>query len=115
MIETPLSAQGTAVVGSSFVLAGWAADLDSTSDRGVDAVHVWAYPATREDPIWIGEANYGSVRADVAEIYGARFTNTGYGITVQGLRPGTYDLAVFAFSTIRGGFAPAKTLRVTVR
>ena len=31
------------------------------------------------------------------------------------LAPGTYDLAVFAYSTVRNGFAPAKTVRVQVR
>jgi hypothetical protein len=97
------------------LLAGWAADLDSTVDRGVDAVHVWAYPATGGAPIWIGAPTYGGARPDVTAIYGDRFLNTGYGMTVQGLAPGTYDLAVFAYSTVAGGFAPAKTVRVTVR
>ena len=110
------------MVGPSFVLAGWAADLDSTVDRGVDTVHVWAYPATPStgsgqaaDPIWIGAATYGGARPDVAAVYGDRFLKTGYGLTVQGLAPGTYDLAVFAYSTVTGGFVPAKTVRVTVR
>jgi hypothetical protein len=120
----------TAVVGPSFVLAGWAADLDSAIDRGVDAVHVWAYPVTPStrslrrnsgqpgqaaDPIWIGAAVYGGARPDVAAIYGERFFNTGYGLSVQGLAPGTYDLAVFAYSTVRSAFVPATTVRVTVR
>jgi YVTN family beta-propeller protein len=130
VIDTPSSALGTAVVEPSFVLAGWAADLDATTDRGVDTVHVWAYPATPSapstssgqassgqaaDPIWIGAATYGGARPDVAAVYGDRFLTTGYGITVQGLAPGTYDLAVFAYSTVTGGFVPAKTVRVTVR
>jgi hypothetical protein len=115
VIDVPSLTQGTAVVGPSFVLAGWAADLDSTVDRGVDTVHVWAYPATGDDPIWIGAATYGGARPDVAAVYGDRFLTTGYGITVQGLAPGTYDLAVFAYSTVTGGFVPAKTVRVTVR
>ena len=36
-------------------------------------------------------------------------------LSVDGLAPGTYDLAVFAYSTVTGGFVPAKTVRVTVR
>jgi hypothetical protein len=125
VIDVPSSAQGTAVVGRSFVLAGWAADLGSTVDRGVDTVHVWAYPSTRSarsgqvpdrgDPIFVGAATYGGARPDVAAVYGDRFLTTGYGITVQGLAPGTYDLAVFAYSTVTGGFGPAKTVRVTVK
>jgi hypothetical protein len=34
---------------------------------------------------------------------------------VQGLASGTYDLAVFAYSTVADGFVPAKTVRVTVK
>jgi len=60
-------------------------------------------------------AVYGGPRPDVAGIYGERFRNSGYGIGVDGLEPGTYELAVFAYSTIKGRFVPAKTVRVTVR
>ena len=113
IIDVPATA--SAEVGRSFVLAGWAADLDSTVERGVDTVLVWAYPAGGADPIWIGAAAYGGARPDVAAINGGRFLQTGYGIRVQGLAPGTYDLAVFAYSTVRDGFVPARTVRVTVR
>jgi len=97
------------------ILAGWAADLDSTIDTGVDTAHVWAYPVDGADPTFIGVASYGGLRPDVAAVYGERFANSGYGIRVQGLPPGTYDLAVFAYSTVRGGFVPARTVRVTLR
>jgi hypothetical protein len=111
--------RGPIVTGTSFFLAGWAADLDSTVDRGVDAVHVWAYPVTgageRDQPIFLGPAVYGGARPDVAAVYGDRFTDTGYGLIVQGLAPGTYDVAVFAYSTVREDFAPAKVVRMTVR
>jgi hypothetical protein len=104
---------------STIVVAGWAADLDSTVDTGVDAVHVWAYPVNavgqHDNPIWVGAATYGGARPDVAAVYGDRFLNTGYGMTVRGLAPGTYDLAVFAYSTVTGQFVPAKTVKVTVR
>lgn len=99
----------------SAVVAGWAADLDSRVDSGVDAIHVWAYPTDGSDPIWVGTAEYGGARPDVAAIYGERFLKSGYGLRVGGLAPGTYDLAVFAYSTVTGGFVPAKTVRVTIR
>lgn len=98
------------------IVAGWAADLDAQVDAGVDTVHVWAYPADGSNPIFVGAAEYGGARPDVAGIYGERFTKTGYGISIQGrLAPGTYDLAVFAYSTVRGRFVPAKVTRVTIR
>lgn len=106
-----------AVAATAFELAGWAADLDSASDRGVDTVHVWAYKVDGGppvDPIWLGVAAYGGERPDVAATFGDRFLRSGYGLIVQGLPSGTYDIAVFAYSTVLGRFAPAKTVRVIV-
>ncbi|MEO7889898.1 MAG: hypothetical protein ABIW19_07840 [Vicinamibacterales bacterium] len=54
-------------------------------------------------------------RPDVTAVYGDRFRNSGYGIGVDSLTPGDYDLAVFAWSTVKDGFVPAKVVRVTVR
>jgi hypothetical protein len=51
----------------------------------------------------------------VAAIFGPQFTKSGYGLIVDSLSPGTYDLAVFAWSTVQGRFVPAKVVRVTVR
>ena len=115
-IDAPVS--GTSV-GSPFFVGGWAADLDATVGTGVDTVHVWAYPIDASgnvlDPIFLGPAIYGGVRPDVGAIYGDRFASTGYGMIVSGLPPGTYDLAVFAFSTVVNNFPPAKVVRVTIR
>jgi hypothetical protein len=108
-----------APLGSPFFVGGWAADLDSTVGTGVNTVHVWAYPidarGNRLDPIFIGPAIYGGARPDVASVYGDRFGDSGYGIIVNGLAPGTYDIAVFAFSTVVNNFTPATVVRVTVR
>jgi hypothetical protein len=105
-----------------FVVAGWAIDLDDTVGTGVDALHVWAYPrsacgssgACNVPPIFLGATAYGGSRPDVGAVYGDRFSASGYGLVVDGLEPGTYDIAVFAWSTARGGFVPAKTVRVIV-
>jgi len=100
------------------IVAGWAVDLDSQIDTGVDTLHVWAYPVEEGrtgDPIFVGAVEYGGARPDVAAIYGERFLKSGYGIRLEGLAGGTYDLAVFAYSTVTGRFAPAKTVRIVVR
>jgi hypothetical protein len=106
-------------VGPAFFVGGWAADLDSAVDTGVSTVHVWAYPIDASgqgtSPIFIGSAIYGGARPDVAAVYGDRFANTGYGIIVNTLPPGTYDIAVFAYSTIVNNFTPAKVVRVVVK
>lgn len=117
VIDLP-SADAREVPARSFIVAGWAADLDSTIDGGVDTVHVWAYPVIdgrQGHPIFLGPATFGGPRPDVALVYGDRFGRSGYGLEVTSLQPGTYDVAVFAYSTVRGGFVPAKTVRVTVR
>ena len=96
-------------------------DPDSDFETGVDTLHVWAYPASAcvsdicRDPIFLGATAYGGKRPDVAAIFGDRFRDSGYGITVDSLPAGTYDLAVFAWSTATGGFVPAKVVRVTVK
>jgi hypothetical protein len=118
VIDTP---SPDAAVEGSFVVAGWAADLDETVGTGVDTLHVWAYPAGTTcngatcDPIFLGATAYGGERPDVAAIFGPQFTKSGYGLIVDSLSPGTYDLAVFAWSTVQGRFVPAKVVRVTVR
>jgi hypothetical protein len=112
VIDTPTRQQD---VGQPFVLAGWAIDLDDQVGTGIDTLHVWAYPLAGGDPIFVGAAAYGGARPDVAALHGNRFKGSGFSLTVQGLAPGNYDLAVFGWSTAAGGFAPAKTVRVTVR
>jgi hypothetical protein len=114
VIDLP-SSNRTFAAGERIVLAGWAIDLDTDIGTGVDTLHVWAYPATGEAPRWVGVATYGGERPDVGAIFGDQFTESGYGIRVRGLEPGTYDLAVFAWSTVQNRFVPAKVVRVTVQ
>jgi hypothetical protein len=111
-IDTPTT---NATVGRAFSIGGWAIDLDDRVGTGIDTLHVWAYPADGGDPIFLGATAYGGARPDVAAIYGDRFALSGYGIVVDTLPPGQYDVAVFAWSTAKDGFVPAKVVRVTVR
>src|SRR6185436_11510922 len=78
-IDTPAAG---ATVTRPFLLAGWAVDLDSMSGPGVDAVHVWAYPANGGSPVFVGVGTLNFARADVGAIFGARFTNSGYNVAV---------------------------------
>jgi hypothetical protein len=41
--------------------------------------------------------------------------DSAYGLVVDGLAPGSYDLAVFPHSTVTGQFEAAGVVRVTVR
>jgi hypothetical protein len=99
-----------------FILSGWAADLSTDSgETGVGGLHVWAYPLTGGAPTFLGTARYGAVRADVADVHGEQFRASGFELSVVGVSPGLYDLAVFPWSTARSGFAPASVVRVAIR
>ncbi len=99
-------------------VAGWAADLDSTSGTGISMIHVWAYPVdasgARGTPVFVGVAAYGGDRPDVAAVFGNQFRQSGFGVSATDLPPGTYDLALFPWSVARGGFLPATVVRVTI-
>jgi CSLREA domain-containing protein len=112
VIDTPAREQ---VVDDGFRLTGWALDPAAPYSTGMSTVHVWAYPVRGSAPIFIGGATPARRRQDVAAIYGERFQASGFELEVSGLRPGTYDLAVFAWSDGAGAFLPAKVIRVTVR
>jgi hypothetical protein len=116
-IDTPSS---DADASQPLVLAGWAVDLDAGAGSGIEAIHVWAYPVAGCgdrpcEPQFVGAASYGGARPDVGAIFGERFADSGFGVVVDGLAPGTYDLAVFAWSTAKDGFVPARVVRTSVR
>jgi len=93
-----------------FLVAGWAIDQAAESGPGVDAVHVYAYPAdssgaiTGAPPTFLGAAQYGSARPDVGSLYGQQFTNSGFGVWASGLPAGSYHLVVYARSTVTGNW-----------
>jgi hypothetical protein len=110
-IDTP---SPNATLTGGFYIAGWTADLRSTSGSGVDAVHVWAYRAGQA-PQFVGAAQLGMPRPDVAAAVGAPFATSGYFVTASGLAPGAYDLVVFARSSLTGVFENAKVVSVVVQ
>ena len=114
VIDYP-AAGDAADAGQPLLVAGWAVDTDADAGTGVDTVHVWAYPIEGGQPLFLGAAAYGGRRPDVAAIHGARFRDSGYGLIVNTLPAGSYNLAVFAWSTVASDFVPARVVRVTVR
>ena len=73
-VDTPAN---NASVPASFAVNGWAIDLTAPSGTGVDAVHVWAYPVLGGSPLFVGAAQLGITRADVANAFGARALSSG--------------------------------------
>jgi hypothetical protein len=110
-IDVPASG---AIVDGPLMLGGWAIDADADSGTGIGLIHVWAYAVDGAPPIFIGVASSGS-RPDVAAIYGDQFEQSGFGLIVDNLPPGTYDLAVFPWSDADRTFGAAKLVRVTIR
>ena len=111
-IDTPAS---TSLVTQPFLLGGWALDADAPDGPGVDAIHVWAFPAAGGAPIFVGVADYGVARPDVGAVYGSRFTLSGYNLVVTGLPPGTYLLGAHAHSVATGTFNQVRTVIVTIQ
>jgi hypothetical protein len=97
------------------IVAGWAADLDSADGTGIQMIHVWAYPRNGGAPIFVADAAYGGTRPDVAAVFGDNFRDSGFGLRVQGLPPGEYNLALFPWSTARHAWLPATVVPITVR
>jgi hypothetical protein len=104
-------------VASSFFIGGWATDLGAATGPGVDAIHVWAYPnpGSGAPARFIGAAEIGGLRPDVAAAFGPSAQRSGFGIIANGLPAGVYDIAVFVHSTLTGTFNNVQVVRVTVR
>ena len=113
VIDAPAN---NAIVGSSFVVAGWAADFAAASGGGIDIVHVYAYPLDRAGvPIFLGAGNVSFARPDVAAYAGAaQFGKTGYSVPAA-LAPGVYQVVAYGRSLVTGTFAAAATTNITVR
>jgi len=102
------------VVTSAFEVAGWALDAGSPTGTGVDSVQFYIIPAGASAGVFIGTGSYGKPRADLAAIYGPRFTNCGFHFTITGLGPGAYTLSVLAHSTVTGSYSIIQNVPVTV-
>ena len=105
-----------AVVRQPLAISGWALDAVATGSPGIDAIHVWAYPlSTGGDPIFAGVATMGGARPDVATAFGgSQFTNSGFSLTVRGLAPGDYLVAVYGLVHATGRFDLVRSVRVRI-
>ena len=114
-IDSPAA---SATVQQPFFVTGWTIDAASTTDTGVDAIHIWAYPnpGSGQAAVFVTAAaasDYGYARPDIAALYGSRFQPSGYRIVVRGLAPGLYTLVVYAHSSIDATWT-TNTVNVTV-
>jgi YVTN family beta-propeller protein len=103
---------GTQVTGP-FTIFGWAIDRYSSTGPGVDLVQAWAYPLSGGAPLFVGTAT-ATPRIDVANVFGTQFLASGFQISGATLPAGTYDLVVFAHSTVTLSFNNSRVVRITV-
>ncbi|PYR59979.1 MAG: hypothetical protein DMF85_06400 [Acidobacteria bacterium] len=96
-----------------FIIKGWALDRAASSGTGVDAVHVYAYPAGSSSPLFLGVATYGLANAATTSLFGSQFANAGFSLTAT-LSAGTYDVVAFAHTTVDGTFRGATITRIIV-
>ncbi len=101
-------------VNANTQIAGWALDLSSSTGTGVDVVQAWAYPVSGGAAVFVGTATQES-RLDVAAFVGTRFLDCGFRIDMRGLPAGSYDLAIFARSTVTATFNNVRIVRITVQ
>ncbi len=81
---------------------------------GVDAVHVWAYPAAGGSPVFLGANAVWVSRPDVGAIFGSAFTPSGFNIPTGQLASGSWNLVVFARSTATGTFNQSVLVQIRV-
>jgi photosystem II stability/assembly factor-like uncharacterized protein len=95
-------------------LSGWTLNRFATSGTGIDAVHVWAFPASGQAPVFAGVGTLGIPRLDVGALYGSQFNNAGYEVVLPPLTPGDYLFAAWPLNSFTGTFDPPATVRATV-
>jgi hypothetical protein len=103
-----------ATVPPVFNIGGWAAMAGATADSGVDAIHAWLLPLSGGAAIFGGATTTGVFRPDVAALLGGNFANSGFNLSVGAVPAGSYDLVVYAHSSISGTWACRRIVRIVV-
>ncbi len=110
LIETPRAG----AAGQPLLVEGWAVDGNAATGTGVDAVHVYAYPAAAA-PVFLGAAQYGQARPDIEAAQGARFARSGFSLVAPATLPvGPYTIVAYGHSTSAGTFNSTATVAVTL-
>ena len=103
-----------ATASQPFTLSGWSIDQTASTGTGVDQVHVYFYPSGSNTPTLGIATTYGLARPDVGNIFGSRYTNSGFSTKVRGLPNGVYRVNVYARSTRTGAFDGTLQRTITV-
>jgi hypothetical protein len=99
---------------TTITVSGWAIDRGALAGPGVDWVDVHARPVN--DPNnrrYVGPATLSYSRPDVATYYGFQSQYSGFALSAP-LPPGTYDLEIYARSSVTHTFNNVIVRRILV-
>ncbi len=111
VIEAPTPGQTR---GLPLIVSGWAADRTAPGGPGVDQVQVYAFSTVGAPPKFLGAAQYGTPRPDLTATLGPQFTNSGFTLTTNDLPAGTYQIVVYARSSVSGSFTDSNPIPVII-
>jgi len=95
---------------------GWALDPQAWTGAGIGAVHVWAVSMTQgAQPVFLGVANLGLSRPEVAAAHGLQFGSAGFVFTGAVPDGGDWEITAYAWVTRTGRFEDARSVVVKVR
>jgi hypothetical protein len=118
-LDVPRAGAGgqPATVGMPFEVGGWTLDFRAQDPSMMDALHVYAFPnpGSGTPPIFLGAAQMGIARPDVASNLGIpRAVPCGWLLRVDSLPAGTYLLATYGHSRLSDSFSAVATRTITV-
>ncbi len=96
-IHTDLPTAGHAVSGDVSI-EGWAIHLQATTNTGIDQVHIYLDGLAGAGGTFLGSAQYGRIRGDVADEYGPQYERSGflYEWDTTTIAPGSHTLYIYA-------------------
>ncbi len=112
--------------GSVFVMHGWALDPQAETGSGIGAVHVWARrkmssevispaaPEITSELVFLGVADLGVSRPDVAAAHGGRFAHAGFRLESV-LGAGEWEVTAYIWNVRTQRFEDARSVTVTIR
>jgi len=100
--------------GQVVTIHGWSLDPQAATGPGIGAVHFWGRRLVEgSEPVFLGVADLGVTRSDVAAAHGAQFPNAGFVFTGVLPAEGEWEVVAYVWVTRTGRFEDART--VTVR
>ncbi len=76
-------------------------------------MHIWGTPSGGS-PVFLGAATYGGARPDIGQAFGSPFTNSAYWLVVANQPIGSWQIIVYAHSTVTGTFNQSRVLNLTL-